>query len=224
MGAAQNQGIHPGVPDPGKVLGNDQTGHLLLFRVAVVHIPGFHQRDEQRASPGRDLHTGHQLAQKGLVTAGPDGRRRADDADAAVAGGKGCFPGGGIHHAQIGHRQCSRFRGRVGAGHRAAGCHDALDILGQQKGNVLPGILQDGLRTAAAIRHPAGIAEVDDVFMGQAPAQFPHAGQAAKAAVKYADGAVIHAAFPSFPEPARSGDRSGPAPAAPRAPSVWGTY
>ena len=32
---------------------------------------------------------------------------------------------------------------------------------------------------------------------------------AAEAAVKYADGAVIHAAFPSFPAPVRSGGRSG---------------
>ena len=63
--------------------------------------------------------------------------------------------------------------------------------------------LQNSLRAAAAVGDAAGIAEVDDILVGKALAQLPHAGQAAKAAVEYADGTVIHAAFPSFPEPER---------------------
>ena len=126
--------------------------------------------------------------------------------------------GGGIHHAQIGHRELFGLSGGVGAGHRAAGRHDALDILGEQERDVLPGILQDGLRAAAAVGHSAGVAKVDDVFVGQPPAQLPHTGQAAQAAVKYADGAVIHAAFPSFPAQVRSGNRSGRARGCPRVP------
>ena len=93
--------------------------------------------------------------------------------------------------------------GGVGAGHRAAGGHDALDILREQERDVLPCILQNSLRAAAAVGDAAGIAEVDDILVGKALAQLPHAGQAAKAAVEYADGTVIHAAFPSFPEPER---------------------
>ena len=218
VGTAQDQGVHPGVPHLGEVLGDHQAGDLLLFLFAVIHIPGFHQRHEQRAGAGGDLHARHQFAQQRLIAAGADGGRSADDTDAAVAGGKGSLPGGGIHHAQIGHRQPGRLGSRVGAGHRTAGRHDAFYVLGQQKGDVLPCILQDGLRAAAAIGHTAGVAKVDDLLMGQALAQLPHAGQAAKAAVKYADGAVIHAAFPSFPGQVRSAGRSGPAPAGPRAP------
>ena len=41
---------------------------------------------------------------------------------------------------------------------------------------------------------------------------------AAEAAVENADGAVIHAAFPSFPAPARSGGRSEPEQGCPHAP------
>ena len=115
--------------------------------------------------------------------------------------------GGSIHHAQIGHRQLCRFCSRVGAGHGAAGRHDALYIFREQECHVLTGILQDGLRAAAAIGHAAGIAKIDDLLVGQALAQLPHTGQAAKAAVEYADRAVIHAAFPSFPAPARSAGR-----------------
>ena len=61
-------------------------------------------------------------------------------------------------------------------------------------------------------------AQANAVFVGQPPAQLPHTGQATQAAVKYADGAVIHAAFPSFPAQVRSGDRSGRARECPRAP------
>ena len=46
------------------------------------------------------------------------------------------------------------IRDRVGTGHRTAGRHDALDVLGQQEGDVLPGVLPDGLRAAAAVGHP----------------------------------------------------------------------
>lgn len=63
------------------------------------------------------------------------------------------------------------------------------------------------LDRAASVGHPTGIAEVDDILMGQALAQLPHAGQTAQTAVEHTDGAIIHAAFPSFPPPVRSGGR-----------------
>ena len=207
MGAAQNQGIHPGFAHLGQVLGNDQLRNLLLSGFAVIHIPGLHQRYEQRAGAGSDLHPGHQLPQQLFVAAGADGGGCANDADAAVAGDKGCFPGGGIHHAQIRHRQPGRLCSRVGAGHRAAGRHDALYIFRKQERNILTGVLQNGLRAAAAVGDAAGIAEIDDVLVGEALAQLPHAGQAAQTAVEHADGAIIHAAFPFFPEPVRSAGR-----------------
>ena len=203
VGAAQDQGIHAGIPDLGQVLGNDQFGNLLFVRGAVVHITGLHQRHEQRAGPGCDLGPGNQLAQQLFIAAGADGGGGADDADAAVAGGKGGLPGGGIHHAQIRHGQLGRLGGGVSAGHRAAGRHDALDIFGEQERDVLPGILEDDLRAAAAVGDTTGITKIDDVLMGEVLAQLPHAGQAAQAAVEHADGAIIHAAFPSFPAPAR---------------------
>ena len=207
VGAAQNQGIYSGFAHLGQVLGNDQLRDLLLFGFAVIHIPGLHQRYKQRAGTGSDLHPGYQLPQQLFVAAGADGGGCANDADAAVTGDKGSLPGGGIHYAKVGHRQLGCLRSRVGAAHRAAGGHDALDVFGKQKGHVLPGVLQNGLRAAAAVGHPTGIAEVDDILMGQALAQLPHAGQAAQTAVEHTDGAIIHAAFPSFPPPVRSGGR-----------------
>ena len=169
----------------------------------MVHIAGLHERHEEGAGPGCDLHAGNELAQDGLVAAGADGGRRADDADAAVPGDESGLPCRSVHDAQIGDGELCSLGGGVDAGHRAAGRHDALDVFGKQKGHVLPGVLQNGLRAAAAVGYPAGIAEVDDILVGEALAQLPHAGQTAKAAVEYADGAVIHAAFPSFPEPER---------------------
>ena len=144
-----------------------------------------------------------------ISTPGTDGGRRADDADAAVPGDESGLPGRSVHDAQIGDRELCGLGGGVNAGHRAAGGHDALDILREQERDVLPGILQNSLRAAAILQYAAavgdaaGIAEVDDILVGEALAQLPHAGQTAKAAVEYADGAVIHAAFPSFPEPKR---------------------
>ena len=203
VGAAEDEGVHPGLPHLGQILGDDQTGHLLLVEGAVVHITGLHEGDEEGTGTSGDLHAGDKLPQQGLITAGTDGGRRADDADTAVAGDEGGLPGGGVHDAQIGDGELRGLGGGVDAGHRAAGGHDALDILREQERDVLPCILQNSLRAAAAVGDAAGIAEVDDILVGEALAQLPHAGQTAKAAVEYADGTVIHAAFPSFPEPER---------------------
>ena len=203
VGAAEDEGVHPGLPHLGQILRDDQTGHLLLVEGTVVHITGLHEGDEEGTGTGGDLHAGDKLPQQGLIAAGTDGGRRADDADAAVAGDEGGLPGGGVHDAQIGDGELRGLGGGVDAGHRAAGGHDALHILRQQEGDVLPGVLQNSLRAAAAVGDAAGIAEIDDVLVGKALAQLPHAGQPAKAAVEYADGTVIHAAFPSFPEPER---------------------
>ena len=60
--------------------------------------------------------------------------------------------------------------------------------------------------------------QAQQTVLEQQAAQLAHGGQPAKAAVKYADGAIIHAAFPSFPAQVRSGDRSGRARECPRAP------
>lgn len=102
MGAAEDEGVHPGLPHLGQILGDDQTGHLLLVEGAVVHIASLHERHEEGAGPGRDLHAGNELAQDSLVAAGADGGCRADDADAAVPGDKSGLPGRSVHDAQIG--------------------------------------------------------------------------------------------------------------------------
>ena len=54
-------------PHLGQILGDDQTGHLLLVEGAVVHIAGLHERHEEGAGPGRDLHAGNELAQDSLI-------------------------------------------------------------------------------------------------------------------------------------------------------------
>ena len=63
VGAAQNEGVHPGIPHLGQVLGDDEPGHFLLVFRTVVHVTGLHQRHEERAGAGRDLHARHQFAQ-----------------------------------------------------------------------------------------------------------------------------------------------------------------
>ena len=82
--------------------------------------------------------------------------------------------------------------GGIGGADGAAGRHDKFHIPGQQKPDVLPGILDDGFPPAGAIGNPAGVAEVDNVLAGQHLAQLTHGGQAAQAAVKNANGTVIH--------------------------------
>ena len=224
MGAAQDQGVHPGVPHLFQILGDDQLRHLLAVGGGAVHIAVFHQRDKEGAGPRGDLGARHQPPEHQLVAVGADGGRRADHADLAAAGGPRRPPCRRADHAHVGHGELCGLLGRVGAGHGAAGGHDALDVLGQQERDVLPGVLQNGLVAAAAVGHPAGVAEIDDVLAGQQPAQLPHAGQAAQPAVEYADGAVIHGRPPAFPSPGRSGGRSAGAGGCRRAPSAWGTY
>ena len=86
----------------------------------------------------------------------------------AVAGGQtAASRAAAIHHAQIRHGQLGRLGGGVSAGHRAAGRHDALDIFGEQERDVLPGILEDDLRAAAAVGDTTGITKIDDVLVGE---------------------------------------------------------
>ena len=207
VGAAQDQGVHAGLPHLLQVLGDDQPGHLLAVGGGAVHIAVLHQGDEQGAGPGGDLGPGHQAPEDLLVAVGADGGGGADHPDPAVAGGPGGPPRRGGDHTHIRYGQFGGLLGGVGAGHRAAGRHDALDVLGQQESDVLPGVLQNDLPAAAAVRHPAGVPEIDDVLAGQQPPQFPDAGQPAQPAVEHADGAVIHGGPPAFPSPGRSGGR-----------------
>ncbi len=100
--------------------------------------------------------------------------------------------GGGLHHAP--HRDVVFRRQHVqrGGGHRAAGDDDGLQIEGPQKGHVLPGIADDGVLGAAAVGHPPGIAEIDDILSRQQVLKLPHRRQAAQTRIKDANGPIIH--------------------------------
>ena len=188
MGAAQDQGVDPGVLDFLQILGNDELGD----GVAVVHIAVFHQRHEHRAGAGEDLRLRLHVLDDRRVGAAAHRGRRADDAHLAVAGGIHRRAGRSTDHAGKGYRQAGGFLGRVGGGHRAAGGNNELYIVGKQEADVLPGILADDLPPAGAVGHAAGIAKVDNILAGQHAAQLAHGGQAAQAAVKHSDGAGIH--------------------------------
>ena len=188
VGAAQDQGVDPGILYLLQILGDDELGD----GVAVVHIAVFHQRHEHGAGAGDDLRLRlHVLDDRRVGTAAHRGRR-ADDAHLAVAGGIHRRTGRGTHHAGKRHRQTGGFLGRVGGGHCAAGSNNELYIVGKQKADVLPGILADDLPPAGAVGHAAGITKINDVLAGQHAAQLAHGGQAAQTAVKHSDGAGVH--------------------------------
>ena len=165
--------------------------------------------------------------QGGGVTAAFHRGLGADDAHPARFGGRGRGGCRRRHHAGVGRGQRGRVIGRQGAGYGAAGGQDELDLLLQQEGDVLLGVLHDGIRAAAAVGHAAGVAEIDDVLAGQKAAQLPHGGQPAQAGVEHADGpavqtAVIHGGPPS-PAPGRSNCPAGPDRCRRRRSSAWGT-
>ena len=188
VGAAKDQRVNAGVLQLLQILGNDELCH----GVAVIEIAVLDQRHKHRAGARKDLHIGQHIADDRRVGAAAHRGGRADDADAVVAGRVHGGAGGGTHHAGVGHRQPGGLLRRIGRGHGPAGGDDELDIPAEQKAYILPRILHNDVPPAAAVRHAAGIAEIDDILTGQHAAQLAHGGQPAKAAVKYADGPCVH--------------------------------
>ena len=56
----------------------------------------------------------------------------------------------------------------------------------------MAGKFQDGFRGAHAVRHPGGIAEVNDILPRQQLHQLPHGSQPAQTGIEYADRPMIH--------------------------------
>ena len=163
MGAAQDQGVHPRLLQRCQIL----PGHGLDHHVAPPDAPGLRQGHEQGACPAEDLHLRIQPPQDGLVGTGPDGGRRGDHADPLVFRHQHCPAAGGLHHAHHGQVVLRLQRGQGSGGDRPAGDEDGLQVKGSQKAHILPGIFQNGLPGSAAVGHPGGIAEVDQVLLRQ---------------------------------------------------------
>ena len=191
VGAAQNEGVHPGLPDGGQVPLCYQAGHLVLGGDKGV----LHQGHEQGAGLREHLELVVQLEQGLAVGVAVDGGVGADDPHLFVFRGGGSGPGGREHHVEVGHPQALADVPGGGA-HRAAGGQHRLDPPFQEEGHVLLRVAAHGLSAAGAVGHPAGIAKIDDAFLGQQLFQLLHGSQAPQARVEHADGTVIHKAPP----------------------------
>ena len=106
------------------------------------------------------------------------------------------------------------------SGHGVAGNDDRFQVILAQKRHILPGVLGDDIAAARTVRHAAGIAEIDDIFLRHQGVQTAHGGQTAQAGVKYANRTLIHCA-PPVPE--RSGGRAARHSRCPRSQTAWGT-
>ena len=188
MGAAQNQGVDARGLQRLQVL----LCHRLDDHVSPLDASVFHQGYEQRAGLADDLHVWVQPPERGLVGAGANRGQGGDDAHPLVFRHQQGTAAGRLHHAHDG-QVVFRLEGvqRCG-GHGAAGDEDGFQVKGPQKPHILPGVFQQRLLGAAAVGHPGGIPEIDEVFLRQNLPQGAHRRQAAEAGVEYADRPCIH--------------------------------
>ena len=111
-----------------------------------------------------------------------------DHGDAAVAGGRGARAGAGLDHADHRHRlpcllqQIERHgRGRV------AGDHQHLDALIDQEPCRLERIGLNRLGALGAVREPRGVAEIDEMLVGEARDERPQHRKPAHSGVEHPD-------------------------------------
>ena len=207
MGAAQDQGVDPLLPEGGQVL----LRHGLDDDVAGAGAALLRQGDEEGAGLLDHGDGGVQGPQGPLVGAGADGGLGRDHADTAIARGGQGRPAGGLHHPHDGEVILPLELGQGGGGDGAAGDEDGLKVKGPEEADVLPGVLQNGLWRAAAVGDTGGVPEVDQVLPRQDAPQGADGGEAAEAGIKHADGSAIHRNLSFLP---RRGAGSGTGPEA----------
>ena len=194
MGAAQDQRVHPGLPQGRQIL----PGHRLHHHIAPVIPPVLHQGDEQGAGLGDDGGIRLQGQDLPLVGPGADGGGGGDEADAPAPGYLDGPGAGGVHHPQDGQVVFLPQLGEGVGGHGAAGHHDGLDVERAEKAHVLPGVFQQRLPAASAVRHTGRVAKVYNVLRGQDAPNLRHGGKPAQAGVEHPDGTIIHVMTPHF--------------------------
>ena len=188
VGAPQDQSVHPGGSDGGEIFRCDGLDDHIAGPGAAI----LHQRHEQRAGAGGQRHIRVFRPDHPVIGPGADGGGGGDNADPSVFCHLRRSLGGGEHHAEDGQVGLGPQVVQRDGGHGAAGDDNGLQVKAAQEVDILHGIATDDLPGAGAVGHPSGVAEVDDVFVGQQCRQTAHGGQAAEAGIKHADRAVIH--------------------------------
>ena len=196
MRAAQNQGVDFVGQKRFQVFAHRQP------RDFVVEPAFFHQRHEQRCGLRQD-------ARVGIV--GVDGTGigiavhcgvGGNNADVVVARGGQCSLRPGFNHAQ--HRHVAGHLLHFGSGNGGnciAGNHQGFDLVLQQEIDNLQRKIFNRVARLHTVRHARGVAEIDNVFIGQAFHQCTDDGEAAHAGIENTDrfGVVgIHGAYLIF--------------------------
>ena len=216
MRAAENQRIHTCVLQRREIF----LHHSLDDHIAAVHAAVLDQRHEQRTRLREQVERAVLFVQILLVCTRTDGGRRADHADSAgLRHGHGAAAGR-LDRADDWDVVLLGKQVKRDSGHGVAGNDDGFQVKLAQKRHILPGILGDDIAAARTVRHTAGIAEIDDIFLRHQGVQTAHGGQTAQAGVKYANRTLIHCA-PPVPE--KSGGRAARHSRCPRSQTAWGT-
>ena len=177
MGTAQNQGVHPRILQGRQIL----PGHGLDHHVSPPDAPGLRQGHEQGAGPAEHGHLRVQPPESRLVGTGADGGRRGNEPYPLVLGHQHRPAASGLYHAYHGQVVFRLQRRQRGGSHRSAGDEDGLQIEGAQETHILAGVFQNGLPGTAAIGHPGGVAEVDQVLLRQDAPEGVHRRQTPQA-------------------------------------------
>ena len=188
MGTAQDQGINARCFQRFQIF----PCHGFNHHVSRADSAVFHQRHKQRARFADYFHGGVQLMEHCLISTGANRRFRCNDAHLFRPGHQQRPPTGRLHHAHNGQVIFPLQRIQRGGRHRAAGNHNGFQVKGPEKTHVLPGIFQNGLIRPTTVRHPGGISKINQLLLGQNPAQRLHRRQSAQTGVKHTNRSCIH--------------------------------
>ena len=130
---------------------------------------------------------------RSLVGTRSDGADRADHPDPVVAADPHRGPDARVDHADQRHVVFEAQHVEGGGGRRVAGDDDHLHVVPlDQGGRDLASEVPHLVERAGAIRIPAGISDVDEVFIGEEVDQGAGDGQPAESTVEHADGPIVH--------------------------------
>src|SRR5574340_1410570 len=181
VGAAEDQGVD--------VLGQERLQIFLCGETGdfVVEPAFFYERYEQCAGLRMDARIGRVFVDGARIGIAVDGGGGADAANfSATARGYGT----GVDYVEHRHRRQVLDHLSCHRRHGVAGDDQQLDLLFQQELRDLGGEVGDSLDRLYAVGHARGVAEIDDVLVGQPFHQRAHNRQPADAGIEYADGGI----------------------------------
>ena len=181
--------------------------HVHLFRRRLAPL---HELDEAGAGRARQRHRRPQRAHGPLVRARSDGADRSDHTDPVVARHPHRGPHAGVDHTDQRHLVLEPQQIEGGRRRGVAGHDDHLHVvLVDQLPRDLAGELAHLVERPRAVRIPAGIAEVDEVLVGQQVDEGTRHRETAESTVEHPDGAVVHGTPRYRPDP-RPPETNGP--------------